>query len=185
MATTDFAIGSATWNIDSAHSSIDFSVKHMGVFTVRGKLGTIAGAAETKDGELTAVALKIDASGISTNNEQRDAHLRSGDFFKAEQNPTITFQSTAISKLSDAEYKVTGDLTIAGATKPVEVNVEIVSPVKDPWGMTRSGGTGSGSLSRKEWGLTYNSLMDTGHLMIRWSRWGRSSPLIRPASSSR
>jgi len=155
-----------TWNIDSAHSSVDFSVKHMGVFTVRGSLGTISGASEVANGSLTSVSLSIDASGITTSNEQRDGHLKSGDFLNVEAHPTIDFKSTGIAKTNETEYTVTGDLTIVGTTKPISVTVEVLPPVKDPWGNTRSGATGSGVLSRKEWGLTYNSVMDTGHLMI-------------------
>lgn len=157
---------SQNWNIDSSHSSIDFSVKHMGVFTVRGSLGTVSGVATTSDGSLTNVSLSIDAAGITTGNEQRDGHLKSADFLNVDANPTISFSSTEISKTNDAAYTVTGDLTIAGATQPISVDVEIVPPVKDPWGNTRSGATGAGVLSRKEWGLTYNSIMDTGHLVI-------------------
>jgi len=153
------------WNIDSTHSSIDFSVKHMGVFTVRGALGTVSGTATTDGDSVTSVALSIDITAISTNNEQRDGHLKSPDFLDVEKNPTIEFKSTAIAASGDG-YSVTGDLTLAGQTHPITVEVELVPPVKDPWGNTRSGATGSGVLSRKEWGLNYNSVLDTGHALI-------------------
>jgi polyisoprenoid-binding protein YceI len=138
----------------------------MGIFTVPGTLGTVTGVGETTDGVLTKANLSIDATGISTNNEQRDAHLKSADFLNTDQNPTITFESTAIDKKSDTAYSVTGNLTIAGQTKSVTVDIEAVPPVKDPWGNTRAGVAGTGVLHRKDWGLTYNSVMETGHLLI-------------------
>jgi polyisoprenoid-binding protein YceI len=158
--------GTLTWNIDSAHSSIDFSVRHMGIFTVRGSLGTLTGSGTTVDGVLTAATLSIDVAAISTNNAQRDGHLKSADFLNTDQYPTITFVGTTFDKKSDTSYTITGDMTIAGQTKPVTVDVEIVPPVKDPWGGTRAGATGEGKLKRTDWGLTYNSVMETGHLMI-------------------
>jgi polyisoprenoid-binding protein YceI len=154
------------WNVDPSHSSIDFSVKHLGVFTVRGSLGSVTGSVQTADGALVSVELSIDATGITTNNEQRDGHLKSGDFLNVEQYGTITFKSTAISKGADDGYAVTGDLTIAGTTKSITVEIEAVPPVKDPWGNTRSGATGAGVLLRKDYGLTYNSVLESGHLMI-------------------
>lgn len=166
MSITTPAQGTITWNIDSAHSSIDFSVRHMGVFTVRGTLGTVTGTAKTVDGTLTEASLTIDVSAISTNNSQRDAHLKSADFLNVEKHPTITYTATSIAKESDLSYTLTGDLTIAGQTKPVTVEIEIVAPVTDPWGGTRAGATGSGKLLRKDWGLSYNSVLETGHLMI-------------------
>ena len=166
MSTITPETGSLNWNIDPAHSSVEFSVKHMGVFTVRGTLGEVTGVAETQNGSLTSVTLSIDVFGISTKNEQRDDHLKSADFLKVDEFPRIEFKSTDVAKNSDAEYTVTGDLTIVGNTHPVTVSVEVVEPVKDPWGNTRSGATGSGVLSRKDWGLTYNSVLETGHMLI-------------------
>jgi len=160
------ATGTHVWNVDTAHSSVDFSVKHLGVFTVRGSLGPVSGSAETADGVLTSASLSIDLNGLSTNNEQRDGHIKSADFFNVEQNPTMEFKSTSISKTGDAEYAVTGDLTMAGKTAPLTVTVEIVEPTTDPWGNLRSGATGSGKLIRSQWGLEYNSVLDTGHMMI-------------------
>ena len=165
MASIPVVTSAQTWNVDSQHSSIDFSVKHMGVFTVRGSLGAVSGSAETVEGALNSINLTIDVSGISTNNEQRDGHLKSGDFLNVEKYPTIDFKSTAVAKSVDG-YSVTGDLTISGQTHSITVEAEVVDPVKDPWGNTRAGATGSGVLSRKDWGLTYNSVMDSGHVLI-------------------
>jgi polyisoprenoid-binding protein YceI len=166
MSTIASETGTLNWSIDPAHSSVDFSVKHMGIFTVRGALGAITGTGVTEGGKLSSITLSIDAAGISTNNEQRDGHLKSGDCLNVTEYPTIEFKSTSIKANGDAEYSVTGDLTLVGNVHPVTVNVEVVAPVKDPWGNSRSGATGSGVLHRKDWGLTYNAVMETGHLMI-------------------
>jgi len=166
MSTITPESGTPTWNIDSSHSSIHFSIKHMGVFTVRGSLGTLTGTAETNDTTLSNVSLSIDVTGISTGNDQRDGHLKSADFLNVEANPTIEFKSTAIDKKGDLEYSITGDLTIAGTTAPITVDVEVVPPVKDPWGATRSGATGSGMLRRSTYGMTYNSVLESGHVLI-------------------
>ncbi len=159
-------MSTATWNLDSTHSSIDFTVKHMGLFTVRGSLGTITGSATTEEEALTGVTLSIDISVISTGNEQRDGHLKSPDFLDVAQFPTVEFKSTSVEAKGGADYSVSGDLTIHGITKPVTLAVSTVPPVKDPWGNTRAGVTGSGTLLRSEYGLTYNSVMETGHALI-------------------
>jgi len=165
MSTTP-ASGTHLWNIDPTHSSIDFSVKHLAVFTVRGSLGPVTGSAETTDGVISSVTLSSDATGITTNNAQRDGHLKSGDFLKVEEFPTIDFKSTSIDKKSDTEYSLTGDLTIAGKTAPVSVDLEVVAPTTDPWGNLRTGATGSGILHRKDWGITYNAPLEAGGVMI-------------------
>jgi len=166
MADTLTHSGPLTWNIDPSHSSIDFSIKHLGIFTVRGTLGAITGTVETTDTSLAGLSLSIDAKGISTNNEQRDAHLKAPDFLNVEQYPTITFESTSVTPKSDNEYSVAGNLTILGKTNPVTIEAEIVPPVKDPWGNVRAGATGSGVIKRNDWGTTYNSVIETGHLMV-------------------
>ncbi len=166
MASTPSQSGSLNWNIDSMHSSIDFSVRHMGIFTVRGSLGSVSGSVVTVDETLSALSLSIDVSGISTNNDQRDGHLKSADFLNVAEFPTIEFKSTGSSKTGEGEYSLTGDLTIVGQTHPVTVTLEVVPPVKDPWGNTRAGATGSGSLSRQKWGITYNSVMETGGVLL-------------------
>jgi polyisoprenoid-binding protein YceI len=112
------------------------------------------------------VSLSIDATGITTNNEQRDGHVKSADFLNVEQFPTFEFKSSSVDKKGDTEYALTGDLTIAGKTAPITVDVEVVAPVKDPWGNTRSGATGTGKLLRSVYGITYNATLETGHLMI-------------------
>ena len=166
MSTISPETESLTWNFDSSHSSIDFSVKHMGVFTVRGSLGAITGTAESTAGNLTSVNFSVDLTGITTGNEQRDGHLKSADFLNVDENPAAEFKSTSVEKKSDSEYSVTGDFTLHGVTKSVTVAIEAVAPVKDPWGNTRTGATGSGILLRSDYGLTYNSVLETGHALI-------------------
>jgi len=166
MADTLTYTGPLAWNIDPAHSSVNFSVRHMGVFTVKGSLGTVTGTVQTTDTSLSGLSISIDVTAISTNNEQRDAHLKNADFLDVEKYPTITFESTSVTAQSDGEYTVTGNLTIVGKTNPVTLEAEIVPPVKDPWGNTRAGATGSGVIKRTQWGISYNSVMETGHLML-------------------
>ena len=166
MSTTTPLQGTLVWNIDPAHSGIDFSIKHMGIFSVKGSLGTVSGTVETTDSALSKVSLSVDLSTFSTKNEQRDAHVKSADFLDVEKYPTATFVSTAISGDVESGHTVTGDLTLHGQTHPVTLEAEIVPPVKDPWGLTRGGATGTGSIKRTEWGLTYNSVMDTGHVLL-------------------
>jgi polyisoprenoid-binding protein YceI len=159
-------MSTATWNLDSSHSSIDFTVKHMGIFTVRGSLGTISGTATTEGDAITGVNLSIDISAISTGNDQRDGHLKSADFLNVAEYPKVEFKSTTIESKGGGEYLVTGDLTLLATTKPVTITLTSVPPVTDPWGMQRAGVTGSGVLLRSEYGLTYNSVMETGHALI-------------------
>ncbi|HWD41445.1 MAG TPA: YceI family protein [Fimbriimonas sp.] len=166
MDITALQQGTHSWNVDPSHSSISFSVRHMGIFTVRGSLGTISGTVTTTDAVLSKISLSIDATGISTNNEQRDTHLKSADFLNVEAHPSITFESTAVAKKSESEYTVTGDLTIAGKTHPATFDVEIVPPVKDPWGMIRAGATGSSKIKRTDWGIHYNTVLETGHVLV-------------------
>ena len=159
-------MSTATWNIDSSHSSIDFTVKHMGLFTVRGSLGTISGCATTDGEAITGATLSIDISTISTGNEQRDAHVKSADFLNVAEFPTVEFKSTSVEAKGDSEFAVTGDFTLHGVTKSITLTVSAVAPVKDPWGNSRAGVTGSGTLLRSEYGLTYNSVLETGHALI-------------------
>lgn len=157
---------SITWNIDASHTSLEFAVKHMAISTVRGRLKATGGTVTTHDdGTLEAVEATLDASSIETGEAQRDGHLKSPDFLHTEAHPTITFKSTHIEKKGD-EYAVTGDLTIRGETKPVTLTVETVAPIKDPWGMLRTAASGTTKLSRKEWGLTWNQVLELGALLV-------------------
>ena len=157
----------ATWAIDPAHTDVSFSVRHMGLSTVRGRFGTVAGTVETgADGRPTAVRVEIETASIATGTADRDAHLRSADFFDAAANPTITFVSTAIRHLGGERYEVTGDLTMKGVARPVVLDAEIGEPIRDPFGLTRRAATASAKINRKDWGLTWNQILEAGALLV-------------------
>ena len=155
------------WNIDSTHSSIEFGVKHMGISTVRGRFREFSGSVDLdEDGVLRGVDATIAAPSIDTGVGQRDDHLRSPDFFDVARFPTITFQSTRVERVGEGRYRVTGDLTMHGHTHPVTFEVEVAEPVKDPWGNQRVAASVSGKLNRKDWGLTWNQVLELGALVV-------------------
>lgn len=155
------------WSIDSSHSSIEFAVRHMGIATVRGRFRKFDGAVELdEDHRLRGVQVSIDAASIDTGVEQRDNHLRSPDFFDVARYPTIQFRSTGIERRSGGGYRLTGDLTMHGQTRPVTFDVEASEPVKDPWGNQRVAAEATGKLNRKDWGLTWNQVLEFGALMV-------------------
>lgn len=166
--TTATATGyrTGTWNIDAAHSSVGFVVKHMMVSKVRGKFGAVEGTIVTTENPLESTATAtIDVSSVDTGNAQRDKHLRSADFFTVEQNKTMTFTTTTIKAAGD-DYTVTGDLALNGVTKPVTFTVELEGFGPDAYGGVRAGFTGTGSLSRKEWDITFNGAIEGGGVIV-------------------
>ena len=170
MATTTATPSSlTTWKLDPAHSAAEFKVKHMMISNVKGKLTGLSGVLN-EDSANTAnssVEAAIDVSTLSTGDAQRDGHLKSGDFFDAEKYPTMTFKSTSVKKTGEDEYAVTGDLTMHGVTKPVTFAVEGPSaPGKDPWGNTRIGLSATTKINRKDFGLTWNSALETGGVLV-------------------
>lgn len=157
------------WKIDPSHTSVEFAVKHMAITTVRGRFKGVSGSLETTDdGTLKSIEAVIDAGSIETNEPQRDAHLRSPDFLDAEKYPSLTFRSTDIKPLDagDARYLVSGALTIRGQARPVTFEVETTKPMTDPLGNLRAGASASGKLNRKEWGLTWNQILELGALLV-------------------
>ncbi len=157
-----------TWNIDPAHSSAEFKVKHMMISYVRGKFSGISGVLNRYEADHTRSTLEVsvDVSTVNTQDAQRDGHLKSPDFFHAEKFPAMTFKSTHIEHKGDG-YAVTGDLTIRDVTKPVTLTVEEVSePTKDPWGNTRIGLTATAKINRKDFGLTWNTALETGGVLV-------------------
>jgi polyisoprenoid-binding protein YceI len=162
-------MGDMQWKIDPSHTSVEFAVKHMAITTVRGRFKGVSGSLETADdGTLKSIEAVIDAGSIETNEPQRDAHLRSPDFLDAEKYPSLTFRSTDIKPLDagDARYLVSGALTIRGQARPVTFEVETTKPMTDPWGNLRAGASASGKLNRKEWGLTWNQILELGALLV-------------------
>lgn len=154
------------WKIDSTHTQVGFSVKHLAISTVRGRFSKVEGVGETDaNGQLATAAITIDAASIDTNQEQRDAHLRSADFFDAEQYPSLTFESTRITQ-HGTDISIEGNFTMRGVTKPLTLTGETAPTVKDPWGMQRTALTLEGKLNRKEWGLTWNQALELGGLMV-------------------
>jgi polyisoprenoid-binding protein YceI len=158
---------SGTWDIDPVHSTVGFAAKHAMVATTRGHFSVFKGGA-TIDGENPAnssVWVDIDADSVTTGNDQRDTHLRSGDFFSVETHPHISFRSTSI-KVDGDEIVTAGDLNVAGTTHPVEVTWEFNGLSKDPFGNTRSGWDGTATLNRKDWGLVWNAALETGGFLV-------------------
>jgi polyisoprenoid-binding protein YceI len=158
-----------TWNLDPAHSAAEFKVKHMMISNVKGKFSGLSGVLKLDETDYThsVVEASVPVGTIATGDDQRDVHLKSADFFDAEKFPTMTFKSTNIDSTGGADYEVTGDLTIHGVTKSVILKVEDVSePSKDPWGNHRIGLSGSTKINRKDFGLTYNSALETGGVLV-------------------
>ena len=155
-----------TWTIDPTHAQVEFAVKHMAISTVRGQFKTFTATGETNDaGMPTALTMEIDAASISTNNEQRDGHLVSPDFFDAANFPKLTFTATKISGTADA-LTIVGDLTIKGVTKSVTLTGEMASPIKDPWGNQRTSLSVTGKISRGDFGLTWNMALEAGGFLV-------------------
>jgi polyisoprenoid-binding protein YceI len=154
------------WNLDTTHTQVGFSVKHMAISTVRGRFTKFNGAGETDaSGKLVKATFTLETASIDTNQEQRDAHLRSADFFDAEKYPMLSFTATKIEQ-NGTDIVISGDFTMHGVTKPVTLKGETAPVVKDPWGMTRTALTLEGKLSRKDWDLTWNQALEFGGVMV-------------------
>jgi polyisoprenoid-binding protein YceI len=159
----------STWDIDPAHTTVEFSVRHMMVTTVKGQFQKVKGTVELdeKDATKSTVEASIETASIDTREAKRDGHLKSADFFDAAKFSTITFKSTKIEKAGKGKFKVTGDLTMHGISKPLVLTVEGPSaPMKDPFGRTVRGVMASGRLNRGDWGLTWNKALDTGGVLV-------------------
>jgi polyisoprenoid-binding protein YceI len=156
------------WKIDTVHSHVSFSVKHMMVTTVRGKFGSYRGSVrlDPKDFTRSSFEGEIDVASIDTGNADRDNHLRTNDFFDAANHPKITFKSTAIEPKGDGEYLVRGDITIRGVTKPIALDVEYRGTSKSPYGQTLAGIGVTGSLNRKDFGVSFNAPLETGGVVV-------------------
>jgi polyisoprenoid-binding protein YceI len=169
MATTPSPASLITWKLDPAHSSAEFKVKHMMISNVKGSFSGLTGTLTENpaDASLAAVEANVPVSTVSTGDPQRDAHLKSADFFEAEKYPEMTFKSTSAQKKGDGEYVVTGDLTLHGVTKTVIFAVEGPSaPGKDPWGNTRIGLSATTKINRKDFGLGWNAALETGGILV-------------------
>jgi polyisoprenoid-binding protein YceI len=156
----------ATWNIDPAHSEVGFSVRHMMVSKVRGRFTTFSGQLVTgADPAQSSVSAEIDLASINTGQEQRDAHIKSADFFEVETYPTMTYKSTGI-RVEDGEYILDGDLTLKGVTKSVPLHLELNGFGPDPYGGTRAGFTATGELNRGDFNVSFNAPMANGGVVV-------------------
>lgn len=157
-----------SWQIDSAHSHIYFTVRHMMISKVRGSFEAFDGAVLFNEDNPTetAVDIKIDASSIQTRNGDRDGHLKSPDFLNVEQYPTIRFIGTSVEQHDENSGKLYGNLTIKNETKPVVLDIEYAGVAQSPWGTTSAGFSASGEINRTDWGLTWNQALETGGFLV-------------------
>jgi polyisoprenoid-binding protein YceI len=168
MATaTQTTVGITTWKIDPAHSLVEFAVKHLMITTVKGRFSEVTGEIHVDETNFAAskVDIEVDVASIDTREAQRDAHLRSADFFDVEKFPKMTFRSTRVEGKLD-EFTLTGDLTIHGVTRPITLEVTHEGRGKDPWGGERIGFSAKGRLNRSDFGLTWNAALETGGFVV-------------------
>ncbi len=158
----------ATYKIDAAHSEITFKVKHLMITNVTGNFTKFDATLESSKEDFTdaKISFEADVDSISTNNEQRDGHLKSEDFFAAEKFPKLSFTSTSFNKVSNDEYKLAGDLTIRGVSKSVELAVEYGGTATDPYGQVKSGFEISGKINRKDFGLVWTATTEAGGIVV-------------------
>jgi polyisoprenoid-binding protein YceI len=169
LLTVPALAGASTWNIDADHSNIQFKVRHLMVSNVKGVFGKVQGTVDIDDKNITKskVAVTIDTESINTGVVKRDEHLKSADFFDVAKFPTMTFVSTKVAKNGKDKLKVTGDLTLHGVTRSVQLDVEGPSAdSKDPWGKTRRGASASTKINRKDFGLVWNKALETGGVVV-------------------
>lgn len=167
--TTAVATAVRTYDIDKAHSEVTFQVRHL-LTKVRGRFADFAGtiAFDPEAPEASSLKLTINAASIDTNQPDRDAHLRSADFFATDQFPALTFHSTRVARRGrdEGEYDVTGDLTIHGVTKTITVPVTYLGVAKDPWGNEKAGFEAEATLDRRDFGLTWNAALEAGGFLV-------------------
>ena len=170
MSSTSAAVpGTATYTIEPAHSSAHFKVRHLMIANVRGEFSKVSGTVKFDPSNLAAssITAEIDVNSINTREPDRDKHLKSADFFDAANHPAITFQSKTVAADGPEAYNVTGDLAIRGVTHEVVLHVTGPTPeIKDPWGYTRRGAEGVAKISRKDFSLSYNPLLETGGVVV-------------------
>lgn len=159
-------MSTAKWVIDPSHSEILFKVKHMMITNVKGEFRTFSGDIDGEDFRTSPINIQIEAGSIFTNDDNRDGHLKSPEFFDVENHSHITFVGTNMKKVSESEYELTGDLSLKGITKSVTLQVEFGGINKDPWGNEKVGFSVTGAINRKDWGLTWNAALETGGVLV-------------------
>ncbi len=165
---TQHAAGPTTWNLDPAHSHVEFGVRHMMISTVKGSFSGVEGTIQIDEANLSesSIEVEIDTASIDTRNDDRDNHLRSEDFFHVDEYPKIRFRSIGLEEGRDGHFKLRGELTIRDQTKTVELDVEKLGEGIDPWGNQRFGFRGETRVNRKDFGLTWNQALETGGVLV-------------------
>jgi polyisoprenoid-binding protein YceI len=168
MATiTPTLIPTGTWAVDPSHSTVEFQVKHMGIANVKGKFNEFAGTLEIGEDLAAAKATgTVKVASVDTNEAQRDAHLRSPDFFDAETHPELAFASTAIEPVDEETFRITGDLTLHGITRPVTLEAVVQGTDVDPWGNDRVGLEVVGQLKRSDYDMKFNQALGSGNMLV-------------------
>jgi len=168
LLTATFGYGQSNWKIDASHSNVIFTVSHMVVSEVSGYFKIFEGAVSAKDDLFkdAKITFSADAASINTDNEKRDEHLKSDDFFSTAKYPKITFVSKSFKKVKNNKYKLTGDFTMKGVTKQITLDVTYNGTVKDPWGNTRAGFKLSGELNRFDYNLKWNNVVEAGGAVV-------------------
>jgi polyisoprenoid-binding protein YceI len=160
-------VPTGTWKVDPAHSTVGFAVKHMGIATVRGEFTEFEGTLEIGEDLATARAYgTVNVESVDTNEPQRDDHLRSPDFFHAEEHPELRFESTRIEALDDEEFRITGNLTLHGVRNEVVLHADVQGTDIDPWGNERVGLEITGQLSRGDYGMKFNQALGSGNMLV-------------------
>jgi polyisoprenoid-binding protein YceI len=156
------------WQLDPAHSSVEFGVRHLMISTVKGRFGDITGSVtlDPNDESAASVEVTVQTASIDTRQAQRDAHLRSPDFFDSESFPLITFRGTSVEGDTDSEFRLTGDLTIRDVTREITLDVTKEGQGSDPWGNVRSAFSAKGKIDRRDFGLTYNQVLEAGGVVV-------------------
>lgn len=156
------------WILDSTHSELGFKIKHLMITNVSGSFKNFKAEVDTEETDFSTAQINLSAemASISTNNEQRDAHLLNADFFEVEKYPELEFKSTKVEKIDSDTYSLFGELTMKGVTKPVRLSVEYNGLSKDPWGGERAGFVVTGKINRSDWGVNFNGVLETGGVML-------------------
>jgi polyisoprenoid-binding protein YceI len=167
MVSPAVAAAAETYRVDADHANVDFQVRHF-MSQVSGAFNTFEGTIviDREEPEASSVEFTIQANSIDTNNDRRDEHLRSPDFFDVASHPIITFESTSMTKVGEDSYEVTGDFTMRGVTRSITLPVQVLGEMKDPWGNQRIGFETSTTIDRKEYGVSWNQTLDQGGLIL-------------------
>ncbi|MCW3015909.1 MAG: YceI family protein [Solirubrobacterales bacterium] len=168
MSTATVLVPAGTYTVDPSHSRVEFSVKHLGIANVKGSFGTFEGTLVVVDGDIGSAKAygTVDVATLDTKDADRDAHLRSADFFDAEQLPKLSFEATAIVPVDDDTFEITGDLTLHGVTNRITLKAEVQGTETDPWGNERVGLEVTGQLNRSDYGMKFNQALGSGNMLV-------------------